>query len=357
MSRRPALMLVAWLLLPGLVVPVHGQQEEGGEAMASSDTAKSGSDGDAAEPPSITMVHFGPDSAGGSLAALHPEQALALGQGDMAFTGLLKRETTAERHGGLLIVAPSGQSPDQGIAGAVRSQLPDAGWMTLAIAQPAEPVAGLPERVFEPGQASAEDAGKEAGGTDGDPPDGEGDGAAGANGDGDAGDEAAGAPDMTIQVAQGSTTAERGDDWRTRATGRLEAAMNALRDEGAGVTVLVGIGDGADLVVRYARANGATFPPDQFGMVWVDARLRPPFNDGLAAELGEGYRVPILDLYDRDLRPRRAEQRAAAARRGGFAAYTQSALPIPDGASAREQRRIPARIRGWLSDDLKPAGE
>ena len=356
MSLRPALMLVAWLLLYGLVLPVYGQQEDSGQATEGGDTGQNESGEEAAESPSVTMVHFGPDSAGGSLASLYPEQALELGQGKTAFTGLLKPEATAERHGGLIIVAPSGQSPDQGIAGAVRSQLPEAGWMTLAIAQPAEPVSEMPERVFEPGAVGADDEGGEDAGTEEDDQAGGGNEAA-TDEVSESSDDEADPREMTIQVAQGSGAPERGDDWQTRATDRLNAAVNGLRDEGVGVTVLVGIGDGADLVLRYARANGATFPPDQFGMAWVDARLRPPFNDGLAAELGEGYSVPILDLYDRARRSRRAEQRSAAARRGGFTAYTRSALPIPNGSAAREQRRIPARIRGWLSDDLKPQDE
>lgn len=348
MSPRPASAFVLCLLLLGLALPVSGQQEDAEQTAAGDDAGQGDGEGDAMEPPSVTMVHYGPDSAGGSLASLYPDQAMELGQGEAAFTGLMKPAETAERHGGLLIIAPSGQSPDQGLAGAIRTQLPKAGWMTLSIAQPAEPVAELPERVLEPEPANEGDEGQQADtGADGNAQAGD-DGGAG-DGEEETGEEAVDAPDMTIQVAQGSDGATGpGEDWQTRATDRLEAAVNALRDEGGDVTVLVGIGDGADLILRYARANGATFPQDGLAMVWLDARLRPPFNNGLGAELGEGYPVPVLDLYDRDHGGDRAEKRSAAARRGGFAAYTQSALPLPRGSGAREQRRVPARIRGWL---------
>ncbi|MEQ6885379.1 DUF3530 family protein [Salicola sp. Rm-C-2C1-2] len=322
--------LVGCLLVLGGLAPAAAQQED--------------ADQNAAQPPSVTMVHYGPGSAGGSLFALYPDQAMEFGQGETAFTGLLKRETTAQRHGGVLIVAPSGQSPDQGIAGALRTQLPEAGWLTLSIAQPVEPVAEIPERVLEPGEAISNGESPEEAGAD-DSKQAEEKGGA---------DESA--PDMTIQVAQGAQAPGRSDNWQGLATDRLEMAVDALRDEGVDVTVLVGIGDGADLVLRHARANGATFPPDQFGMVWIDARLRSPFSSELGAELGEGYQVPILDLYDRGLDDnQRAETRAATARRTEFEAYTQSAMPLPRGGGARKQRRVPVRIRGWLANNMKAA--
>lgn len=352
MFRHSLPLALVCLYLGVTALPAIGQQKDAGQTPAGGKASGNG-DQDGAEPPSMTMIHFGPDDGGGSLASLYPDQALELGEGESAFTGLLKRETTSERHGGILIVAPSGQSPDQGVAGAVRTQLTDAGWLTLSIAQPAEPVADLPDRVLEPGQTSEGDEGSagDGSGLNGSSAD-----ADGGNGEDPAGAETADPPDMTIQVAGNSAAPTRNDDWRQRATDRLGAAVKTLRNQNVGTIALVGVGDGADLVLRYASANGATFPPGRFAMVWVDARLRPPFNEGLAAELGEGYSVPILDLYDRDPGSRRAEQRAAAAQRGDFAAYTQSAIPIPGRRAAREQRRVPARIRGWLSDDLESSG-
>ncbi|MFO7786906.1 MAG: DUF3530 family protein [Halospina sp.] len=357
MFPRCVSILIVCLLSFGSVLPVSGQEDD--PEQEANGQENDGDDGDeegeSVEPPSMTLVHYGPDSAGGSLASIYPDQARELGEGDTAFTGLFKRESTSERHGGILVVAPSGQSPDQGLAGAIRSQLPEAGWMTLSIAQPGAPVPDVPERVFEPGQTSGngDDEGEEGAETDNGDQAEEENGADEGNG-GDTSDEPD-PPELTIQLAQGSGDPERGDDWQTQATERLEAAVETLREEGAEVTVLVGIGDGADLILRYARANGATFPPDGFGMVWLDPRLRPPFRDGLADELGEEYEVPVLDLYDRSRSSERAEDRAAAARRAGFAAYTQSAIPMPRGSGTREQRRVPARIRGWLSNNLKSA--
>lgn len=354
MSLRFASSFALCLLLVAMVLPVSAQQQETEqEADAEGEEADQGTGGEEEpEPPSVRLVHFGPDNAAGSLASLYPDQALELGRDEGAFTGLLKREATPERHGGVLIVAPSGQSPDQGVAGAIRSQLPKAGWMTLSVAQPSEPVPGIPDRVFEAEPAGGGDGEQDDAGTDGGEQAQEGDGEGSAEAGGDAPDP----PDITIEVASGAATPEREDDWQQRATDRLATAVNALRNENVGTIVFVGVGDGADLVLRYASANGATLPPDQFGMVWVNARLRPPFSDGLVAALGEDYRVPVLDLYDRNVHPERAERRSAAARRGGFAAYTQSAIPIPRGGAAREQRRVPARIRGWLSGNLQSEG-
>lgn len=353
MFRRSVPIALIGICLGAAALPAIGQQEDAGQAPEGEDNAAGEDTQQGVEPPSITMVHYGPGDAGGSLASLYPDQALELGQGENVFTGLLKRETVSERHGGVLVVAPSGQSPDQGVAGAVRTQLTDAGWLTLSIAQPAEPVADLPERVLEPVQPGAGDEGNDGEETAQNGNDAEGDSGSGED---QGGDEASKPPDMTIRVAQDSAAPTRDDEWQQRATDRLAAAVNVLRNENVGPIALVGVGDGADLVLRYVSANGATFPPGQFGMVWVDARLRPPFSDGLVAELGEGYSVPVLDLYDRDLQSERAEKRSAAARRGGFSGYTQSAIPIPRGGQAREQRRVSARIRGWLSDDLESTG-
>lgn len=348
------------LVLPAVAQQEQEQEQKQGDAQSDSGKGEQASNGQSgkteAESPSVTMVHYGPDRAGGSLPSRYPDQAREIGKKGAAFTGLLKRESTAKRHGGVVVVAASGQSADQGLTGAVRRRLPDAGWLTLSLAQPAEPVADMPERVLAPGDISGDQAGSgetgtgegeqapESGSADG----GNGDADADAAGDGD------GSPDMTIQVAKDGDPPGRGQDWQTRALDRLEAAVQVLRDEGVGVTVLVGIGDGADLVLRYARANGATLGPEQFGMVWVAPRLRPPFRNDLGAELGKGYALPVLDLYDRRMGPnRRAENRAAAARRAGFETYTQSALPIPLGEAGRDHRRVPARIRGWLGNHLK----
>ncbi|XOZ32934.1 DUF3530 family protein [Halomonadaceae bacterium KBTZ08] len=366
--RRSIPAMAVGLVLLCLALPAVAQQEqeqeqeqEQGEAEPGSGEGEQASNGKTekeAEAPSVTMVHFGPNRAGGALASRYPDQAREIGQEGATFTGLLKRETTAKRHGGVVVVAASGQSADQGLTGAVRRQLPEAGWLTLSLGQPAEPVADMPERVLEPGESGGGQAEPDGAGDDNGEQAPENGGGDGGNDDTEAGGEEGDSPDMTIQVAEDGGTPERGEDWQSRALGRLEAAVQVLRDEGVGVIVLVGIGDGADLALRYARANAAALAPGQFGMVWVAPRLRAPFSSDLGTELGQGYPIPILDLYDRRLgSDSRAGNRAAAARRAGFETYTQSALPIPLGEAARDHRRIPARIRGWLGNHLKNPGQ
>ena len=293
----------------------------------------------------MSIVHQGPGQARGGLAALFPDQVRELEVDGDTFPGLFMAQETPEQQGGAVIIADTGQSPAHGLAAGLRQALPESGWSTLSIGMPSDMIEPLPDRVF----------GTRSEGAGGSPePDGQGqDGNQDADGEtgGDGGD----ARSMTIEVTQGQRGEEAGagrKSWRDAAVARVGAAVRLMRDQGIQNIVLIGMGEGAGMALRYAQANAATFPPGGLGLVWLDARFREPYDQALDQVLGDGYAVPILDLYDRERSGERAPARQAAAERGGFENYTQSALPMPRQSRDAAKRRLGSWVAGWLNDNM-----
>ena len=293
----------------------------------------------------MSIVHKGPGRSGDGLAALFPDQVRELEAEDKSFSALFLAHETPEQKGGAVIIPDTGQSPAYGLSAGLRRALPESGWSTLAIGLPPSMVEPLPERVFGTRSDEAEDSPESQ--TDGQEAD---DGSQSEeNGNGDE------ARSMTIEVTQGQREGAIGDEresWQEAEMARLGAAVQTMRNQGIQNIVLVGMGEGADLALRYVEANAATFRPGGIGLVWLDARFRPPYEQPLDEVLGDGYAVPVLDLYDRDRSGKRSPDRQAAAQRGGFENYTQSALPMPRQSRDAANRRLGAWVAGWLNENM-----
>ena len=303
-------------------------------------------DSESEDPVRMSIVHKGPGRTRDDLAALFPDEARELTADGETFVGLFRAQTTAEQEGGAVIIADTGQSPAHGPAAGLRRALPESGWSTLSIGLPSDVVEPLPERVFGTRSESASDSGAEGNEAKPDASSADDDGA-----ESNADDE----PSMTIEVTQGQRSDEPAagrESWRKAAVGRVGAAVTVLRDQGIQNIVLIGVGAGADMALRYAEANAATFPPGGLGLVWLDARFRDPYDQALDEVLGEDYAVPVLDLYDRERSGGRAPARQSAAKRGGFENYTQSALPMPRLSREAAERRLGSWVAGWLNDNM-----
>lgn len=332
------------LLLCALVPLAQAQEDSEEEQEAASD--------EASEPEfHMSIVHAGPGQAADGLKAIFPDQAREIDAGDDSFTGLFLPQETPGQQGGAVIIPDTGRSPAHGLAAGLRRALPESGWSTLAISLPESMVDPLPERVFKTRSEAAEASGDGANGDDGDEAQDDGDQEQDPDRAQDDGDERS----MTIEVTQGGSeeaTGDRRESWQEAGMARVGAAVQVLRNQGVENIVLIGIGDGADLALRYTQANAAMFPPGGIGLVWLDARFRPPFDQSLDEVLGEGYAIPVLDLYDRDRTGRLAPQRQKAARRGGFEGYSQSALPMPHQSRRAAEKRAGSWVGGWLNQNM-----
>ena len=350
---------VLWLglVLSGLVsLSAQAQEDDNGEGPE-----EEGAAAQEVREPRVVMISHGPGRLEERLETRFPDQSVTLEADGEPFTALRKERTVAARQGGAVIIADVGGSPARGWPNGIRHALADAGWMSLSIGLPGAALKGVPERIFEPRQPLPEDVEEvpveeepaevqEAGG------DGNGDNGGQGNGDEAAAeDQAAAAMEreqaMTINVPDELDGDER-DEWQERALARVAAAVDALREEGLQNIVLIGVGAGADIGLRYMQDNQAMFPPGGMGMVWIGPRLSPPYNEALDQSLGEGMAIPILDLYDRRSQGGPARDRLESARRGNFENYAQSGMPLRRHTSKASERRVGSRVRGWLENNM-----
>lgn len=338
-----ALILLLCAVPPGLA------QEDGEEAeeAASEESAERGF--------RMTIVQVGPGHADDGLKAVFPDQAREIEAGEESFTGLFLPQETPSQQGGAVIIPDTGRSPAHGLSAGLRRALPESGWSTLAISLPESMVDPLPERVFGTRSETAEASGDSENDGDGDEAQGNDD----ADGDQEPGADTAQGDDdassMTIEVTQGQSGEAAGDrreSWQEAGMARVGAAVQMMRNQGVENIVLIGVGDGADLALRYTQANAAMFPPGGIGLVWLDARFRAPFDKSLDEVLGEDYAIPVLDIYDRGRTGDLASQRQKAARRGGFERYTQSALPMPQQSRRAAEKRVGSWVAGWLNQNM-----
>ena len=337
-------LLMAWSVVS---VGIAGAQQDGGEEPDRS------SKSDDKNPIRMTIVHHGSGNREKGFRALFPNQVRELESDDARFTGLFLPQQTSQQQGGAVIIPDEGRSPAQGVPSGLRRALPEYGWSTVAISLAESDPEPVPERIFGTRSELADQGNK--GGADADNQDGDSNGADSVDAQGtDKADKATGEPSMAIEVSQGAdgSAAKAQQSWRQSSMARIEAAVALLRSSGIQNIALIGVGAGADLALRYADANAARFPSGGLGTVWLDARFREPYNKPLDEVLGDAYEVPILDLYQRGRDDKAARSRRTAAERGGFKAYSQSALPIPRHRRETARSRLGAWVGGWLKETM-----
>ena len=315
--------------------------------------AENGNDNDDAaldDPPEIELVRRGSDYQGQMLAARFPDEARWLTANGTEFLTLEKPETVPGRQGAAVILADVGQSPAAGLAAGLREHLPAGGWRTLTFSAPEPLIDPLPARVFPPRRATREDDGEGPPDVDADADDdNEENAATDADEPGDPVEERG----LTIDVLDDDVTDEgRVEDYQTRSLARVEAAIAHLRQQGFENIALIGIGDGADIMTRYAEQNHLQFQPGGLGLVWVAPRFREPLDRDLDGFLGPNWAIPILDLADTRARHGNDARRRDAARRGRLAHYAQQRVPLSRAMAPGSHRRVAFRVRGWLTQNM-----
>lgn len=132
-------------------------------------------------------------------------------------------------------------------------------------------------------------------------------------------------------------------DW---VPGRVDAAVDYLRDKGFETVVLIAHSQGATMTAYYLSQEKR--PVDGFVAVGLSGGIAGGPMDSLAQlpEIG----VPMLDLYGGEDLPEvvsSAEQRASQASKGGFD-YTQRQVDPADHFFEGEEAELLAAVREWL---------
>lgn len=138
-------------------------------------------------------------------------------------------------------------------------------------------------------------------------------------------------------------------DW---VPGRIDAAIDYLRDKGFENIVLIAHSQGATMTAYYLSLEKR--PVDGFVAVGMTGGIPGGPMDSLAQLPRLG--VPMLDLYGGQDLPEvlsSAEQRASQARKGGFD-YTQRQVVAADHFFDGEEAELLAAVREWLGERYEP---
>ena len=314
--------------------------------------------------------------------------------GEEKFLSLFEQDNTGTPQGAILMLHAEGQHPNWPLTlKTMRTNLPDYGWITLAIALPAPDQSPMPERVYsdpaitiseaksEPGEeenASGDSSNdpkaesnklaqeepsasnKEPSASSEDNP------KAGEKESEEAFDSESGEVASTKTLNTTPTPAPTTDPPKSPpiqaekiSHQRLQAALDFLHKQGQFNIVLLGDGIGA------ARA-GAFFrdlsPPGSApkgsnkiikpirAMVIINARNQIPQSPINLPDSLYDPEIPILDIYfDTDLRDEKeSRRRKRYAARQNFKVYQQIRLPELAGLPHARDNRLSRRVRGFL---------
>ncbi len=281
-----------------------------------------------------------------------------------SFLAIYEADYTGSPQGAVLILHAEGRHPAWHSAlEAIRRELPQHGWATLAAALPSPAVPAVPARPAPPPPAPAQ-AAESAPAPESDqasPPDPADTGetaqpgeseevfndATGAIGDGSAAPAAAAEP-----AAAPPKPVEQ------RVNARLNSALQFLQQRGMLNLVILGHGVGAARAAEFYRAFHASAAGGRQGgaisplraLIFINARNRIPMTEvDLPLSLTDPA-LPVLDLYYRtDLRDQReAERRRQQARRQRLENFVQLRMPRQISELDADKNPLLRRVRGFL---------
>lgn len=268
------------------------------------------------------------------LVQAYPDEAVKLKAGATEFVALDRPAQRGQPRGGVLLIADYGVSPDAGLVGALRRELSNAGWRTLAIGLPApDPVPQAPraavaapataENIQDKGEPKATAAAKN-------PP----------------------ASTVTIDLATGANAPNPASgQGPTDAQARISAAIAHMQGADASQLAVVAFGHAAEVMLCQALSDDSLRTRQEMGWILIDPRL-----DKAAGQLdkvfAKGFTAPLLEMVNSTDREA-ARGRFATAQRLGVAQYRQDFVAHGDLTDVNSADRIGARIKGWLKSHFK----
>ncbi len=256
-----------------------------------------------------------------ALARANPDRVVWLDAGDSGrVLGLLEPERSASPKGAVVLLNNEGLSADAGVIGALRAPLAEAGWAALSMGLPmpdyalqkawqmeAEPLPVTPTETPAPVDAAAK-----------------------------TNDSV-----MIDVIEKDLKTLEQA--YRKQQHERLQAAIGELVRRGYSPVMLLGLGLGADVIVREVAANR----PAVSALIW----LTPTFQAGRAQSLPDlmkAVNLPVLELFSQREQSKEAGQRQALMSRAGHQQYRQQPVAMERPPVRRDAAQIAARITAWL---------
>ena len=376
--RYLGLLALSVLALQSIFTPAWSETQAEGTTPPS---AASETDSKANTRPGINTQHLQLQQLA---ASINPKEVLWLNgrQGDVtSVLALYLPANRAQAQGAVLLLHDEGQHPDwPGVVKTLRESLPDAGWHTLSLALSYPQAPSPPKRVlltrsdaqFPYVEKEMSEAGVSSPGDSG---------AMGATAE-DVTQEPADnnekadsqgnelSPEELAQTNQATTALEQGTGAEqnvdvnaqdnnaaakaapeVRITNNQRISFGLAQLEGFGLQnrVVLGVGRGAEVLVRFLIANPDLAQSLQ-GFVFIDAE----FDQSLLVELKEAapgfLEQKVLDLYDstrEDLSSALAS-RLAFSKRNGMKRYRQDGLAGGSLLANDSSSQYQNRIRGWL---------
>ena len=280
------------------------------------------------------------EQAQGLQNQLSADEQQQLKAGDESFLALWLPANAGTASGIVVIVPGDGESADwPQVVSPLRHKLPNAGWSTLSLTLPDPQAPSLPPRPEAAPAAPASDATGEAP-------------AAPADNSSETAPTEAGAaePAPASPAAEPATTQA---SHQQRVFDRIDAAVEAARQEKPARLILLGHGSGAYWAAQYLSEKK---PDDIQNLLLVSAEPPKSFT-GNAEELLAGLKLATGDFYYKDQPQDRqaALKRMQAGKRQQHPAYVQVAMKALPGNPEIESEQLFRRIRGWLDLQIKAA--
>ncbi|OZG70822.1 hypothetical protein BTA51_23560 [Hahella sp. CCB-MM4] len=386
--NRPSVVLMfvlALLLMPVSSLSVSAADPEpaaGNDTAAENVSSKEDQDTMAANDASRPPVENSEKSQLLQLArSIDPKQVLWLNgrQGDVAAVmALYLPANKAQAEGAMLMLHDVGQHPDwPGVIGELRKSMPDAGWHTLSLALSYPDAPGLPERVLLPRtdenfpypkdpsseQKNAETEPTTGGSNAVEEPDASGPELS--QSELDATNEAtakleqeavpieeAVSEKIDINAQETQSQKSRPDSGGIGNTQRINLGLTQLQGFGLENRVMLGVGRGAEEMVRFLIAY-PEYAQSLQGFIWVDAE----FDQDLLVELKEAapgfLERKVLDIYDSSKEGLKdaVKSRMDFAHRNGMEFYRQDGLAGSTVLIGSGTRQLQNRVHAWLKKE------
>ncbi|MFC0702499.1 Protein of unknown function [Marinobacter persicus] len=259
------------------------------------------------------------------LARQYPEQAVWLDlEDDSRALALFSPELETPARAAVIVLADEGQTADQGVTGALRRTLPEAGMatMTLGLRAPPEDLrrSRLARDVPRPGNEEDSETGNAETGNP-------------ANRDGSS---------VMIDVASDEELEKIFDNYARNVRSLLDAAFSELEERGYQTFLVVSVGWSADYVAEWAAGR------DQLeGAVWLAPAFSPARLEAMAELLAAERNWWLLDLHGSGADTgRQGRERGARFKREGVSNYRRQALPLASPPRREDAAGVVSRLRG-----------
>jgi hypothetical protein len=279
--------------------------------------------------------------------------------GSIQVLALQRPSQKPQQHGAVLLVPGIGEHADwPQVIRPLRSNLPEAGWYTLALSLPGASIDKVPERALpvkkfdelelSPALAEALNN-KTSKNKDGDEDssDDEAEKSEQVADKDDAVTEDSADPDKPVDIDLADKEKQlKLIPYQDKALAHVNAGMSYLQQQGYQNIVLLAYRASANIAFEYLKQKQGTFRDKGFALVLVDPLFDEPLQLDLAEHLGQNFQAPVLEMVNSVEDESSIKARLASARVAGATNYMQ--VDYAFNLSEGPQKNLVRRIRYWL---------